>query len=296
MTTQKTLHITDSDLDGVGSVILSEAAGIHYDKIIISNPRKINSDETVATAMQYDKIIVTDLSFSENVLNQLLAAGKTVFIYDHHKSSQYLNNYPNCTSDSSRCGTRLYFEEVILKELPEFAPHSAITEIMHKFVELVDTYDRWQNNSENWSEACDLNKIFMYYARSPAPFIHKYADKLNRNTLAYDDDDKKALKHANALINGAYAYAETNMKIHNVDNMRAAITRHKGFCSEVGNGLIQKHNLTYIILIDTEHSGQASARSAPDFDCTTLNGFKGHKNAAGGKFEPSYLEDLYKNW
>lgn len=291
MTAQLILHITDSDLDGVGSVVLSEACGIRYDRVIISNPRAINSDEMVATAMKFDKIIVTDLSFNEDVLNQLLTAGKTVFVYDHHKTSAYLNNYPNCMSDTSRCGTRLYFEEVILKD-----SDIVTTEIMHTFVELVDTYDRWQTDSEHWSEACDLNKIFMFYSHSPSTFINKYAAKLRYNTLAYDTDDNKALAQTASLINKSFEYAEVNMKIHEVDGIRAAITRHKGFCSEVGNALVKKYDLAYIILMDTKYIGQASARSAPDFDCTTLRGFKGHKNAAGGKFEPGYLEDLYKNW
>jgi oligoribonuclease NrnB/cAMP/cGMP phosphodiesterase (DHH superfamily) len=289
MSTQKTLHITDSDLDGVGSILLSQACGIHYDKVMISNPRAVNSDSTVTTAMQYDKIIVTDLSFNENVLNQLLKAGKTVFIYDHHKTSEYLNKYQNCISDTSRCGTKLYFEEVICND-----SSAEITESIYKFVELVDTYDRWQTDSEHWLEACELSKIFMFYASSV--FIKKYANKLKRNTLAYDDEDKIALKQITSLINNAYKYAETNMKIHEIDGVRAAITRYKEFCSEVGNALVKAHNLTYVILINAKYVGQASVRSVHDFDCTTLKGFCGHKNAAGGKFDPNYLEDLYRNW
>ena len=291
MLAQKTLHITDSDLDGAGAVVLSEACGIHYNKVIISNPYMINSDEMVAIAMEFDKIIVTDLSFSENVLNQLLAAGKTVFIYDHHKTSEYLNKYPNCMSDALRCGTRLYFEEVICNDSTVVA-----TEIMHKFVELVDTYDRWQSDSEHWSDACDLNKIFRFCSRVPSVFIKKYVDKLKHNELTYDDDDKMALRCTATRINQAREYADTNMKTHEVCGVRAGITRHKGFCSEVGSTLIKKYNLAYIILINAKYAGQASVRSAPDFDCTTLKGFNGHKNAAGGKFEPSYLDDLYVNW
>ena len=268
--TQKIIHITYHDFDGLSAGILSSLCGIHF-SIILRDPDYINSDSVVEDAKQYDKIIITDIAFSENVLNQLLTAGKTVCIYDHHRTSQYINKYPNCISDSSRCSTKIYFEEVIQKY-----PKAKITGAMREFVELVDVYERWQQDSECWSKACDLNRLYMYYndvSKLVGTWFGRIEWKIEEHdAFTYDDSCKNDIEKVISLTNKALEYTEANMKIHEIDGeLRAAISHHKGFCREIGRTLIKKYNLKYIILIDDEDAFHpASIVSVPDFDYTTI--------------------------
>jgi len=286
------LLITDSDLDGLGSAVLAKAYGIEYDHIELSVPCKMNTSEMMTLIEPYDNITVADLSFDEEHMNEIMDKGKKIVVYDHHLTSSYLNNhakYPGCISDPSRCGTRIYFEEVIVNKCG-----LKFNEATIKFITLVDTYDRWVQKSRFWQEASKLNRVYLFHKREPWSFINYYAEKIKEYLFYFTYEDEQKAKYIADEINGAYKYSESLMKVYGTADEKYGVSFHTGYCSDVGSELIKKHGLTYIILIDSIEHAQVSIRSVSEFDCTQFEGIKGHKNAAGGRFPPGYLDEVYE--
>ena len=109
------LLISDSDLDGMGSIILSKAFNIKFDEIEISASLKMKSIDIISKISRYDEIIITDLSIDEANMKKFISE-RNIIIYDHHITSGYLNKkeFRGSISDPSRCGTKIYFEEYVI--------------------------------------------------------------------------------------------------------------------------------------------------------------------------------------
>lgn len=297
----KTLLITDSDMDGLGSAVLSKAFDINYDKIELSVPYKMNTTEMIKLVNQYDEITVADLSFNEEIMNEL--SHKNITVYDHHITSAYLNNskYEGSISDSSRCGTKLYFEEVVIKKYNRRVNKSAI-----EFVELVDTYDRWQKQSPRWEEACKLNRLYLYYKNYPWEFIQYFAEKIMNDDFGFNSKDEENSDLILKDIKNSCEEAGDKLKIFTdkrfdvvYDDVRSngipyGVSYFNQYVSEVGNYLIEQYKLAYVILIEQSQQVGVSLRSIPEFNCTSFKNIKGHKNAAGGRFNKQFTKGVYE--
>ena len=281
------LLISDSDLDGMGSIILSKAFDIKFDKIEISTPQKMNSINIISKISAYDEIVITDLSLDEVNMKKFISE-RNITIYDHHITSNYLNKkeFTGSISDSSRCGTKIYIEEYVKK-------HCTINESAKRFVELIDVYDRWQQNNTLWPLACKLNKVFQYHKWNNNYFIEKFAREIQNDYFEFDEEDERNAEIINQEIDYSVDFSDNLLKIFTNNNIRYGITYYLNYSSEVGNKLINKHNLTYILMINNKYQDCVSARSKPNFDLTLINGLHGHKNAAGGKFSAELLENCY---
>lgn len=290
----KSLLITDSDLDGLGSAVLSKVFGIKYDEIKLSTPRNMNTEEMMTFIEPFDYIVVADLSFDEEHMRAIQNKNKHIVVYDHHITSSYLNNpekYPGSISDPSRCGTKIYYSEYIVKPR-----RGRFTLPALRFVNLVDTYDRWlKNDAKYWEDACKLNRVYLYHRKEPWKFIEIYTEKLKQRRLEFDEEDERKSECIINSIKAAYAYSERWMKVYPwKEGGNYAITYHTGYCSDVGSDLVNNYKLNFVVMIDTVSFMTVSVRSVEEFDCTRFEGIKGHKNAAGGKFPSKFLEDVYE--
>ena len=292
MSVNISLLLTDSDMDGLGSVVLSKAFDIKYNEIKLSVPIKMNSEYMLKFVEDFDDITVTDLSFNENNMKKIIHKGKHISVYDHHLTSSYLNNpykYRDCISDPSRCGTKIYFEEVVVNKL-----NKPINYSVRLFVELVDVYDRWQQLSPLWEDACKLNRIYLYYKNYPWIFIERFAEKIKNDKFSFTEDDEEKAKIIADEIEEATKFSDSMIKIYkDTENDKYGVTFYRGFCSEVGNELLKKHDLSYVVLIDSLTHETVSMRSIGNLNCTKFKNIYGHKNAAGGKFTTDYLDDVY---
>ena len=247
----KSLLITDSDLDGLGSAVLSKFYGIDYDEIKLSTPKNMNMEEMMTFIEPFDYIVVADLSFDEEHMETILNMNKRIVVYDHHITSSYLNNpekYPGSISDPSRCGTKIYFSEYIIK--PRRGDYTLST---IRFVNLVDTYDRWlKNDTRYWEDACKLNRVYLYHRKEPWKFIEIYTEKLKERRLEFDAEDERKSEYIIDEIKAAYSFSERLMKVYPwKEGGNYAITHHVGYCSDVGSDLVKNHNLKFVVMIDT---------------------------------------------
>ncbi len=62
-----------------------------------------------------------------------------VFLFDHHKTSSWVDQYSWARHDADHCGTVLYYDWLL--EKGGFTRYDAVD--AKDFAELVDVYDRW---------------------------------------------------------------------------------------------------------------------------------------------------------
>lgn len=163
---------THIDGDGIGVYVLLKYYGLDREFDSIEAVDYIYEEESVdrADLYLYSEIVMVDLSIPLDFYNELIAMGKKITIIDHHESSLELKGHPNIIHDISMCGTKLFYH-YIQKEYG-VTPVPIITD----FVNLVDTYDLWKEDSELWNEAMNLSRVMyrMYFWGESTPL--KQAD------------------------------------------------------------------------------------------------------------------------
>lgn len=171
---QKVL-ISHVDLDGYGSIILGLLTS-QFD-VIFACTRQAFTDTFKLQLSRAKVIYVCDLCPPESWFDM-----KNLHVYDHHPNSSPLLKQPSIAKrifiDTSRCGTRLFYEEqakpmletLITKSKPipaistlwkNYKTNDFNLKTIDDFVYLVDTFDRWLNDTPDFSIAIDLQKAFL---------------------------------------------------------------------------------------------------------------------------------------
>lgn len=166
------IHVTHSDLDGIGCEVLSHAA-FPDDAVTVYSEDYETVDDRIATIIKednFDILFITDISARDpEVIKSLneISKNKTVRIVDHHMTSaqRYIGmNWARFTS--AECGT-LAFYNTLIKEF------SADIAYLKKFAETVNDYDLWIKEDPMSDR---LNSLFHFMGREG--FV--------RRTLNYD--------------------------------------------------------------------------------------------------------------
>ena len=270
--------ITHIDLDGAGSIVLSKIFNISFKNIIITDYGRMD----VKQLLKLCPIIMTDLSVPENEFIQLYERGIT--IYDHHESSSYLKKYKGQVSDTSRCGTKIFYQEYVKKH-----PNYRYIPEVEMFVHIVDTYDRWQDTNLAWNDAVNLNRLFR--ALKLDNFVQA-AVKYIKNGLQFSSKDKLLISQFEQQENMDY-----NSSKHTLNTFIDSEGNKYGVCKLFNNAsttcnMILKNDPLMIYVIGYYESGRISARSKPEFNLLRFNELHGHKNAAGGMLDKNNLDKL----
>jgi len=177
-------HISDADLDGTGCTVLSK----YYLTSICKTLYCFNTgqrDMTEVPQFVFDKeidiILFTDIAPSLSFANELIKRNKIFVVVDHHLTSVELLEQCNISKENyfytdKSCATLLLynlFTEGIKRK----------DRVVQRFATLVNTYDFWLDNTEDWEEANYLNylkKGVINWARYfDSPDYEKNSDFIN---------------------------------------------------------------------------------------------------------------------
>lgn len=158
-----------SDIDGMGNAILAQLAFIEVEYVLCET-FNIDSDITSyyesGKIYEYDKIFVTDICPSNEILSKISAdkgLKDRFLVFDHHKTAleQGCDKYQFVTlkiqDEQGRCsGTSLFYEYLISNNLLPKSNHQ-----IANFVELTRRYDTWEWKTKyNDETAHELTLLF----------------------------------------------------------------------------------------------------------------------------------------
>lgn len=300
----------ESDIDGMGSVILSKIAYKDIDYVLCHNPddleitfRKYIRENKLN---KYEKIYVTDLALFDPALTLVAESDlkNKVLIFDHHKKAidSNLNRYPFTKiieedNTGKRCATDLFYEFLVKSKIIK---RSKILDTFVEYTRLEDTWE-WKKITSGDS-AHDLAILFncigieKYIAIMLKKLLHEkefyYTDEeiniISRKKEEYKKNIEKILK------NTIYLKDELNNKFG------IAIAPYE-YRNEIPEFIIENNNpneIAYFITVALNKGeyGQKSYRSIiKGFDVNEIckaHGGGGHKEAAAVSISKEQRKEL----
>lgn len=302
----KSLLISHVDLDGTGAPIIAKLYFPDYfDKIIMRDYGWEEDEETKALLDLYDEIIIADLSAPEEFIESLVHKGIMVRIFDHHIHASWLANKAYGVYDENRCGTRIFWEEWAK---PQLSRYYSLTD---NFVELVDVYDRWQQQNPLWEEAKSLNSVLYNkttnWSESDSmikfgPFMDRIINKIRKCesewkwTMIEEDWIKDAIRKEKEVLNKAL---ETMQIRVDYKGLKFGIIAIGSKISLICSKILEMHkDLDYIVCLNLYGglNGKLSFRTTrPDLDLNNICCCNGHAQAAGGQVVPELAEKFWND-
>ena len=301
----KSILVTHTDLDGMGIVILSSYFNLPFDKVECYDYDEEKESLIVENFIEYKNIVVADLSLTPALHEGLLSKSINVSVFDHHETSQWISEKPECVWDNQRCGTKIFFDEYIKPRIKQYKP------IIREFVDLVDVYDRWVLGSPLRPMAEDLQRVFVKMGSWDIEdtlvrhdrFIMAMLRKLEKlEHFEWNNVELMYIQNAKESENKAYEEALKMLQIR-TDNKgrRFALFSAWGKFSMTCSRMLNTDNLDveYIVVAQNFHNkwGQMSFRSREgQFNLLELAGVAGHKASAGTSLSAEDAQRfLYEN-
>ena len=290
----------ESDIDGLGCVILTKLAFPETEYVLAPNVEKLElifrNFLQSGKLENYYKIFVTDLALYDPSLTIVAESPlkDKVLVFDHHKMSieNKMNRYPftKITEEDSkgkRCATDLFFK--YLSNNNYLAP----TNSLKQFVELTRLEDTWEwKNADDFGKtAHDLAILFNSIG------IEKYVSKMiqiilnNKDSFSLDNDDISIIQNKketyekeleNIMSSVEYFIDENKNRFGIVYTNYEYRNELPEYIEKIGN----PQSIKYIIIVamDKGEYGQKSYRSIDkNFDVNVIamkHGGGGHPGAA----------------
>lgn len=289
----------ESDIDGLGCIVLSKLAFDDIDCILKENVDKLEKTFRAyiesGDLNQYHKIYITDLALYHPSLAMVAKSSlkDKVLVFDHHVSAikEKLNIYRFTKiveedEKGKRCGTDLFYEYLVNNNL--IKTNKAINE----FVELTRLEDTWQwKKVKNGEKAHDL-AILLNIIKTEK-YISKMIERLKNNPENFEFDKKeiRMIKHKKEEYNKALKSIMTSAEyfIDENNNKYGMVYANYEYRNDLAEYIERNNNpeeIRYFIVVamDKGEYGQKSYRSiVQDFDVSEIamrHGGGGHPSAA----------------
>ena len=300
---KKIFQWSHNDLDGVGAIIV----GKYFVGPISSKFEQFSADRDDieacdhTTLSEYDIILFTDITPTKELYNNLIEQGQEVLVFDHHISAytDLMNTIPEekYIYAIDRCGTQIFFDS--LNE------GRRTSKCIYQFVELVNTYDLWQENSALWNEGKALHNILWGSVNWGATdnmtkynkFIENQLDKFYKGKIFYFTQyEDRLIKSALNKEKENLAFAKKNIEFRtDGEGNNYAYFECTSKLSIIANMILKEYNqLDYVVCHSTfkDRSGvlepSVSLRSPGTMDVSLIAQIYecgGHKQASGISFK-----------
>jgi len=314
------LRISHSDLDGLGAVLVDYFAKTHFNtKFIIINYDDIRDESGEFILHQihpeifsnrWQSITITDISIPIDIfIEKLEYKDIPIRWFDHHPPSiEFLDRkeeFPTIEvmeHSGDLCGAKLYYDWMFRGK--------RVRAVFREFIELVNTYDLWRQDSDLWEMAEDMNRFLTtqidYKNKNATTFQKsvKFLDWMcNKFEYAKDkhfefsDYEKSKILDVKAR---EYSYLKkareeiNNNVMTDSRGFRYAVFSSPAKISFIANAFLKELNLDYIIGVNTYKGlGRISVRSRKGYNVNDLMDVAGHECAGGGSLYPDRLEEVW---
>lgn len=291
----------ESDIDGLGCIVLGKLAFGEMDYILVPNISKLELSfrEYIETDKinQYDKIYITDLALYDPSLTMVAESSlkDKVLIFDHHKSSidDNMNRYTFTKiieedEKGKRCGTELFYEYLVQNHLINSS------KAHDEFVELTRLEDTWEWKKENSIGEKAHNLAILFNTIGIESYISTMTSKLLDNSASFEFTEKEIALIQNKkeeynktlqsiMTSAEYFFDENNNKFGIVYANYEYRNELSEFIKRSGN----PEDIKYFIVVDMKKGefGQKSYRSIDEnFDVSeiaVMHGGGGHPQTSG---------------
>ncbi|BBM88527.1 hypothetical protein COTS27_00208 [Spirochaetota bacterium] len=266
--------------DGAATVVLAKKVFPDIFYIMASHERMHHEALQAAEVLEPGGIlIIADIVPPQETFSKLfdiLAAKKaSCRVYDHHQSTQWLENMTLPTHlkgeiifNIEKCATKIFFDHY-LPTHPSLAPYE-------KFVLYTNDRDLWIRNHAASDELAYFHRLL-----GDVGYIKRF---LKNPIPEFVDDGKMIL---NAAKHHQYLREERllkNIKIHSdKDNYKYGLLYGESESSDLLNKALERYKLEYAFLVNL-HTKRVSMRGRGNLDCAHYAeqyGGGGHKKASG---------------
>lgn len=289
------LLITHVDLDAQGVYLLSKYYNIEFDAIMFQDYSNYDTGNfPYEDLTKYTTIWYFDFSPDSRSRDIIQKNNITCIIGDHHiavekEINEWEYDKKTYIFDNERSGTKIYYD--FIKQVYNFESKSVVEE----FVTLIDTYDLWKQDSELWTKASNLNRLFYKVADYTKPEEKKYhifsdliEHKLNySDTFEFNSIEQRKINEdikKEDSIFCEYITGKKKIKTRQDEAGRYfSIIQINSKISAVCNRILLKYKkLDYIIALNSYNgNNRVSIRSKKHINLLEYENVKGHENAAG---------------
>ena len=216
----------ESDIDGIGSIVLGKLAFGNIDYELLPNPKplelKFREYINNKKIYEYDKIFITDLALenpSLEIVSKDDVLKSKVKVFDHHERAIELglNKYDFTFIEEEqdgikRCGTEIFYKYLVDNNCLKR------NESLDKFVEFTRLEDTWDWKRKGIIEAHDLAILFNSIGIDK--YIELMLDKLSKEDFDFTNEEQD-------LIN--------NIKESDLNNIKEYLSKAEYLIDEDGN-------------------------------------------------------------
>lgn len=290
----------ESDIDGIGCVILAKLAFPDVDYILLPNVQKLELNFRFYLESQklnsYSKVFITDLALYEPSLSIVANSylRNKILVFDHHQMAIYdkMNRYDftkivEKDDSGSRCATDLFFEYLVSNDIL-MSTHS-ISEFV-RLTKLEDTW-QWKKSGVVGENAHDL--AILFNSIGAESYLEKCLDVLHNDAeiFSLSEQDKLIIERKKQeYIFVLKSIMETVEYFIDEFGNRFGIVyadyEYRNELVEFIKSLDNPNNIKYLIIVAMNKGefGQKSYRSIePSFDVNKIamqHGGGGHLEAA----------------
>jgi oligoribonuclease NrnB/cAMP/cGMP phosphodiesterase (DHH superfamily) len=313
---QSIFCVVDSDTDGTGCrVILEhyvepEAKSFDLKQTNSGDPEAgINWDYALS---QFDVLLFADLGITPERYEDLLARGKQVLLFDHHETTRleladYLvpgesGWFQHYYYDLERCSAKILFD--VLTEGRRKNP------VMDQYIHLVNTYDLWKSNSQDFDRAQDLNHLLWAEMFSNGlarqeqgrnSFVRRQLMKVEKYPeFDFSEGEQKMIDKRRAKEAELFAQAKKTLDIRtDLSGRKFGFIEIGAQISTIASMILEEYSdLKYVLVFSTfsPKDGKFSLRSrSPEVkvnDMASTLGGGGHAQAAGFNLNESETKQM----
>ena len=291
-----------NDIDGMGNAVLSKLVFDEVNYVLCetfdlnSKVKEFIDNEKI---YEYDKVFVTDLCLSEELLctiNEDEKLKDKVQIIDHHKTYEdpKYTKYPFVKIELKNdkglcCGTSLFYEYLLNNEL------LSRSDVVDEFVELTRLHDTWEwKNIYNNEKARDL--AILFDSLGTEVYINFMYEKLsNEKEFNFNHIETVLINNKKIVIDDAIEGYMKNAYYREILGMKAAILFiNYEFRNEIGQ-YFKDHNIDvdFVMMIALDRNVVSYRNVNKNISVRTVAeyyGGKGHDVAATNPITSQHKE------
>lgn len=230
----KILNLSHNDMDGVSCTIVINNAFKNVTNINTSYDDLLGYLESINLA-SYDVVLITDLSPDEET-GDVIKKHDNIILLDHHESSLFLHSpEDNRFVDMNKSAT------MMTKYFCESVTGSSLS-YLGRFVELVNIYDMWQEEHNDFDFSRELNTLYFSY------FDRKFYSRFFEGVIEFTKSEQQIIERKKAEFEEFW----NNLDFYVLNSVNVGICDSQRFANDLAYRMMKDEDVDIAIIRNTK--------------------------------------------